>query len=359
MSEHASSPAIVSDRGALAALAEALARAPRIAIDTEFVRERTYYPKLCVLQVASDDVVACVDCLAEIDLEPLFQSLFRPDCEWVLHSARQDLEIFWNARQSMPQRLFDTQLAAALLGCAPQIGLQELAASKLGVELDKTLTRTDWSRRPLPPAALEYALDDVRYLLELARRLERELAEVGREHWHAEDAARSLATLPVSDAITIWQRLKAVGGMAPAAQAAALALVRWREMEAQRFDRPRRWILDDEALARIARALPEDPAALRNIADLPKKLVERSSRDILAAVAASATETALEEVRAATQAKPDKAELKALQDRVRVRAEALNIHAEVLATRRELAAYLAGEPPRVLTEGWRAAELAR
>lgn len=357
MNNEATMPAMVGDQKSLDELARALTAAPQVAIDTEFVRERTYFPKLCLLQVASHDVLAYVDCLAGVDLEPLFASLFRPDCEWVLHSARQDLEIFWNARGSMPSRLFDTQLAAALLGFPPQVGLQDLLATKLDVTLDKTLTRTDWSRRPLSSAALAYALDDVRHLLELAHMQRDELAALKREAWYAEDAARLVADPPVSDPITIWQRLKGSGGLSPPAQAAALALVRWRESEAQHLDRPRRWILGDEALAGIARALPDSQAALGQIGDLPRKLVERSGRDILAAVAESDSESTLYEVRAATLARPDKTELKALQERVRVRADELGIHAEVLATRRDLTAYAVGERPRVLTEGWRAEQL--
>lgn len=349
---------LVDDNDSLCALAEHLSTAARIAVDTEFVRERTYFPKPCLLQVATKDTLACVDCLADIDLSPLYESLFRADCEWVLHSARQDLEIFWIVAGRLPARLFDTQLAAGLVGHAPQIGLQDLVQTKLGISLDKTMTRTDWSRRPLPEGAVEYALDDVRYLLELAQALAEDLARLDRLHWFDEDARRLVADPPVTDMVTLWQRLRGVGGLPERSQAAALALIRWREREAQRLDRPRRWILADEVLLRVARQLPQDQSSLASIPELPKRLAREAGAEILAAVAEAGSSALQDEVLAATPARADKTELKAMQSHVKSRAEALRIHSEVLATRRDLAALVAGVPPAILTEGWRAEQLA-
>ncbi len=139
-----------------------IASEPRLALDTEFVRERTYYPKLCLIQIATPEVTACVDCIAELDLASLFDRLFDPGSAWVLHSARQDLEVLRLQDSRLPEELVDTQIAAGLIGHAPQIGLQALLANELEVNLSKEHTRTDWSRRPLPEAAVQYALDDVR-----------------------------------------------------------------------------------------------------------------------------------------------------------------------------------------------------
>ena len=154
----------VATSDTLERLVAALKRTSLAAVDTEFVREKTYYPQLCLIQIATRDEVACIDCLAPLDLSPLYVELFRPDFAWVLHSARQDLEVVWQRTQRMPPRLIDTQIAAALAGNAPQIGLENLLARTLGVELGESYARTDWSRRPLPPLALAYALDDVRHL---------------------------------------------------------------------------------------------------------------------------------------------------------------------------------------------------
>jgi ribonuclease D len=327
------------------------------AVDTEFVREKTYYPQLCLIQIATRDDVACIDCLAPLDLTAVFAELFRPDFAWVLHSARQDLEVIWQRAQRLPPRLIDTQVAAALCGYAPQIGLETLLARTLGIELGESYARTDWSRRPLPTAALSYALDDVRHLLAAWDRLEARLAELHRTDWLHEECARVLAERPEADTLTVWARLKGVHGLPFAAQCAALALVRWRETAAQRADRPRRWLLADETLLAIAAALPSDTDVLGR--HVPDKFVARNGSAVLAALAARTEPNVQAEVRAsAPQAMPDKAVVKGLQERVRQRAASLGIEPEILATRRDLVAVAAGKPPPHLRQGWRARELA-
>jgi len=347
----------IDDSAGLARLVAALDGQPRAAIDTEFVREKTYYPQLCLIQVATERHVACVDLLAELDLEPLYAQLFRADFTWVLHSARQDLEVVYQRTGRMPPRLIDTQVAAAFMGYPPQVGLEGLLERTLGVTLGESFARTDWSRRPLPDAAFRYALDDVRYLLAAWDRLDAELGRLERRAWLAEDCERLLAEQPVADAIAIWSKLKSVHGLPFASQCAALALVRWREAAAQRSDRPRRWLLADEVLVAIAAALPADVDALG--AFVPPKFAARNGGAVLAALA-SRTDAALQaEVRAnAAQRAPDRSIVKALQDQVRQRAAVLSIEPEILATRRDLSSLALGDPPAHLRTGWRAQELA-
>jgi ribonuclease D len=274
-----------------------------------------------------------------------------------LHSARQDLEVVWQRANRMPPRLIDTQVAAALLGYPPQVGLEGLLQRTLGVELGESFARTDWSRRPLPEAALRYALDDVRYLLPAWQRLDAELEGLGRREWLHEDCARILAEQPVADATAVWSRLKGVHGLRFPSQCAALGLVRWREAAAQRSDRPRRWLLADDVLLAIAAALPADATALG--AFVPPKFVARNANAVLAAIAASGDAAVQDEVRAnAAQPAPDKHVVKALQEQVRQRAEALKLPPEILATRRDLAGLALGDPPAHLRSGWRARELA-
>ncbi len=338
-------------------LVVALERASIAAVDTEFVREKTYYPQLCLIQIATHDQSACVDCLAPIDLEPLYATLFRPEFVWVVHSARQDLEVVWQRTKRMPPQLVDTQVAAALCGYAPQIGLEDLLARTLGVELGESFARTDWSRRPLPAAAIAYALDDVRYLLAAWQRLEARLVELGRRDWLVEECARLLAERPEADTLTVWTRLKGAHGLPFAGQCAALALVRWREAAAQRADRPRRWLLADDVLLGIAAALPESIDDLAKLA--APKFVARNGAAVLAAVASRNDEALQAEVRDnSQQTPPDKQIVKALQEKIRQRAGELGIEPEILAPRRELVALAGGHPPAHLTTGWRAAELA-
>jgi ribonuclease D len=337
-------------------LVAAVGRTSLAAVDTEFVREKTYYPQLCLIQIATPDNVACIDCLAALDLTPLFAELFRPDFTWVLHSARQDLEVIWQRTQRLPPRLIDTQIAAALCGYAPQVGLETLLNRTLGVELGESYARTDWSRRPLPAAPLKYALDDVRHLLAAWARLESQLAERGRSAWLAEDCARVLAEPPETDTLSVWARLKGVHALPLAAQCAALALVRWRETAAQRADRPRRWLLADELLISIAATLPSDTETLGRL--VTPKFAARYGGAVLAAVAERTEAELIALVReSAPQAAPDKTVVKALQESVRERAARLGIEPEILATRRDLAAVAAGRPPTHLKTGWRAIEL--
>ena len=347
----------VDNDAALARLVAALGETSIAAVDTEFVREKTYYPQLCLIQVATPTPVACIDCLAPLDLEPLFRRLFDAELTWAVHSARQDLEVIFQRTGRMPPRVIDTQVAAAFIGYAPQVGLEGLLKRAIVVELGESFARTDWSKRPLPEAAVRYALDDVRYLLRAWDRVETELKRLGRLEWLREDCQRMLAEQPVADTTAIWSKLKGVHGLSFASQCAALALVRWRDAAAQRSDRPRRWLLADEVLLAIAAALPRDAEALAAFAQ--SKFLVRSAPAVLAALESRTDPELQTTVRAnAAQAAPDKTTVKALQERVRQRAAELGIEPEILATRRDLVAVALGTPPRHLREGWRARELA-
>jgi ribonuclease D len=347
----------IDDDAGVARLVAALERASIAAVDTEFVREKTYYPQLCLIQIGTGEQVACVDCLARLDLAPLYARLFDPNFTWVVHSARQDLEVVFQLTGRLPPRLIDTQIAAALTGYPPQVGLEGLLKRTLGIELGESFARTDWSRRPLPDAALRYALDDVRYLLAAWEHVDAELERLGRRDWLREDCERLLAEQPVADTTAVWSRIKGVHGLPLASQCAALALVRWREAAAQRSDRPRRWLLADETLLAIAAALPRDAAALAALAD--SKYLARSAPALLAAVESRDAEDLKTEVRAnALQPLPDKALVKSLQERVRQHAAVLGLEPEILATKRDLIGVALHDPPPHLRSGWRSRELA-
>jgi ribonuclease D len=347
----------IGDGSDLEQILEILSAAPFVAIDTEFVRERTYYPQLCLVQTGTAEVAACIDCLAPIDLAPLFGTLTHAQRTWVLHSARQDLEVVRHHAGASPARIIDTQIAAALLGRAPQVGLQDLVREMLGVELGKGFTRTDWSARPLPEGALRYALDDVAHLLPLWARLEQALGELGRLDWLHEDCRRLLEEAARNDPLVIWARVKNVETLDAESQSAALALVEWREAIARKLDRPRRWIMGDDVLGRIAQTRPQTKRRLESIADMPPRLAARHGDEILAAVAERRPELEALIESAAVGERPDKQKFKELQRRVRERAGVLGIEPEVLASRRDLNALLIGRPPPHLREGWRAAEI--
>src|SRR6204780_4419412 len=171
----------------LAPLAHTLSAHASIGLDTEFLRERTFFPKLCLLQLAAGDAVWCVDALRSGGLEPLVPALTAPSSRKVIHAARQDLEAFYLNVKRVISPVFDTQVAAGCIGLKPQIGYADLVKTLLDVPLAKGQTRTDWSKRPLTAAQLEYAADDVKYLNEVATKLTERLRALGREHWVIED----------------------------------------------------------------------------------------------------------------------------------------------------------------------------
>jgi ribonuclease D len=297
-------------------------------------------------------MIAAIDCLADIDLDELFAALAREQMTWILHSARQDLEVLIPRTGGLPDRLIDTQIAAAMLGFPLQVGLQGLLSEILGITIGKEHTRIDWSRRPLATEAIAYALDDVRYLMPAWHELETRLESSSRIDWFAQDCERQLHSplLPSVDAI--FERTKGAGRLGAEQRGAALALVQWREERAQQRDKPRRWILADDELSGIAAAMPATLEDLKRITGLPRSLIERSGNAILAAITNANPLPPLRDA-----AIPDKHLLRTLQDRVRALAEKLNLQPELLATRRDLAQLAAGQMPEIFATGWRATVL--
>src|SRR5277367_1634253 len=255
--------AIWIDRSdALPPLARTLESHAAIGVDTEFLRERTFFPKLCLLQLAAGDDVWCVDTLRG-GLDVLVPALTAAASRKVIHSARQDLEAFYLNSKRVISPVFDTQIAAGCIGLKPQIGYADLVKTLLDVSLPKGQTRTDWSKRPLSREQLEYATDDVLYLEEIADRLTERLRAFGREQWVIEDCrALEDPSLYEPDPADAWKRLRSLHKLPPAMRARAKALAVWREKTARLKNLPRGWVLDDEALFRIAESLPATPAAL-------------------------------------------------------------------------------------------------
>jgi ribonuclease D len=343
----------------LAGLAEALERSGSIGLDTEFMRERTFFPGLCLLQLAAGGQIWCVDTLRCGSLDPLVPALTAPGSPKIIHSARQDLEAFYLNVKRVISPIFDTQIAAGCIGLKPQIGYADLAKRLLDVSLAKGQTRTDWSRRPLTAAQLEYAADDVAYLNEIAERLRERLRALGREHWAIEDClALEDPSLYEPDPADAWKRLRALQKLPPAMRARAKVLAVWREKTARLTNLPRGWVLDDEALLKVAESLPATPAALAAALSGRRPMSEALAGELLAALrdsASGAMDTA-----PATDLRPT-LEQKALADRlahvVDSRAAALTVSSEILATRGELKALAMGSRDVAALKGWRRAEI--
>ncbi|MCC6134907.1 MAG: ribonuclease D [Candidatus Contendobacter sp.] len=281
-----SAPLYIADQPALADFCAGLRGADWLALDTEFIRERTYYPQLCLIQIASADRIACIDPLALPSLEPLLERLYDPATTKILHSASQDLEIFFHLRGAVPTPIFDTQRAALALEQGKQIGYAALVQQLLGVDLAKTHTRADWRRRPLLPEWLVYAADDVRYLPELYQRQRAALEECGGLAALVEDcAALADAEHYRPQPWAVWQRVREQQRLRGVQRAVLQEVAAWREEQAIAHDRPRRWILDDAALIELARRLPETLADLQQIPGLPATTLRRHGEILLARIA--------------------------------------------------------------------------
>ncbi len=250
------------------------------ALDTEFLREKTYYSKLCLVQIQAGDQRACIDPIKIEDLTPLYDVLNNPNITKVLHAAHQDLEIFKQLTGQVPAPVFDTQIAAAVLGLGDQMGYARLVEAMLNVTLAKTQTRTDWSKRPLNKNQLDYAIDDVRYLAQIYPMMLEKLNKQNRLHWLDKDFERTVD--PNTYAIDVRERWKKVRGnqVLKRPQLAVLReLAAWREELAERTNRPRKWILSDDILLDLARQQPTSKAAFSEIRGLsPERVAKNHER---------------------------------------------------------------------------------
>lgn len=347
---------------------ELLARSDVIALDTEFMRESTYYPILCLVQAATVDGVVIIDPLAVKDLQPLWSLLDDRERTKVLHAARQDVEVMQLSRLSsarnadalpiekIPGPIFDTQLAAAFLGHPAQIGYGSLVAECLNHTLAKGHTRTDWTKRPLSPDQLDYAADDVRYLVPLYAQLREALAAQNRLAWLQEEAAKiedpALFRTEPQDA---WKRLKGLDRLTPLQRAVAKGLAAWRETKAIKHDRPRGWILPDEALRAFAERVPTSAEQLEDLSSTGSSILRKNAAELLGVVE-QAQADAQREAAYEPPGKPDPdqvARVTKLMKFVRARAEEMKIAPELLATRRDIEQLVYSGRAQAIKTGWR------
>ena len=335
-------------------LASDLAGVPLVAMDTEFVRERTYYPRPCLLQLAWDDRIACVDLLHLPDTGPLDDLLYGGATLQVFHAARQDLELFSSVSGRVPAPVYDTQVAGGLVGFPDQAGYSRLVEETLGVSLDKQHARTDWSRRPLSPEQIRYAVDDVRYLLPMREAFEALLAESGRESWTGEffDALVDPG-LYAPHPEDSWRRVKNWRQLEGAALARLQAVAAWREEEAVERDRPRRWILADEALIELARRNPVTADAVASLS-LPPAVIRRHAGSIARRLADIPADARPDNVPAEERLDRAGARLVSrLGKLLDARAAAARIAPSMIATRSEIRSLVSGRRDLPLLRGWR------
>jgi ribonuclease D len=341
----------VTDPGKNEELTSLLKGLDRVAIDTEFMREKTFYAQLCLIQLATPTTIYCADPLTGSDLDRFWTAL--NSCAWVLHSGRQDVEVFYQTAGQMPANVFDTQIAAGLLGYAPQMGYATLVKELFGKELAKSHTRADWTRRPLPAEMIEYAAEDVEFLLGACDELSARLKALGRLDWAHEDSARLLNPALYEDSPSAsFDRLKGARSLTGRARSAAACLAVWREQRAAHSNRPRQWILKDAVLLDLAVSNPDDAGAIAAIPGMPSATARRSASELLT-VLGNASDSDDGYVPPTRPDEKQKALLKIMQAEVAKKSADLGIAAEIIAPKKELSNAMLGDRESRVFSGWR------
>lgn len=345
-----------------AKLAEICARirsAPWIAVDTEFLREKTYYPKFCLLQIATPAWAACIDPIALPRLDELFEVLYNPDIVKVLHSSRQDLEIFYQLTGKLPSPVFDTQVAAPLLGYQDNPGYAMLVSHLLNVNLNKAHTRADWSKRPLTEAEIQYAADDVIYLCRIYQIMQDKLNALGRLDWLKPDFAE-LSNPALYEVLPehAWRKIKGKNKLTGKQLSIIQALAEWRERTAQTENRPKGWLIRDELLFDIAKLQPESVAELAQVRGINERTVNRYGTALCKIISEAKSRPPIplhEDGRPVKKTQQQEAVIDLLTAIVRIRAEENALNPNILATRKDLESLLfnneEGDCP--LLHGWR------
>lgn len=348
--------AMITDNQQLSAFTARMHKAPYLAVDTEFQRERTYYPQLCLVQIAGLNEIGLIDALAIDDLGALAGLLGASGPLKVFHAADQDIEVLYQVLETVPAPLVDTQIAAALTGIGDQISYARLVETLTGTVLPKAHTRTDWTRRPLPEQVLAYAADDVRYLAAIHPLLEAKLQALGRTAWAESEYATLTAPVRLAhDPASAWRRVHAWRQLEPAQQQTLAALAQWREQQAMHANRPRKWIMADDTLVALARRQPATMAALDDVRSLASKTAARHGAGLLATIARATEQPA---VALAPDSEPltgdQKKICKIARRALTICARNADIPAPMLARRKELEQLVSGERDLKMLHGWRA-----
>jgi ribonuclease D len=348
---------LITTIDSLAAFAERARGGDVLAIDTEFLREKTYYPRLCLLQLGTDDEQVAVDPFKVGGTDVLRDLFSDPSLTKVLHACSQDLEIILEHYGVIPHPLFDTQVAAAFLGDRAQLGYGALVEEYCGVNLPKTESMTDWSRRPLDERQLAYAYDDVKYLPGIWRTMTRDLEREGRLGWVESEVDRLADPRNYRhDPGEAWKRLRHSGGLTRRQLGVARELCAWREERAQRLDRPRRWVMSDEVLTEVARRCPSSEDSLRRIRGTDA--LSRSDAGAVLAAVACGLRADVEQLPDAGSRRPrptndQESVCDLMYALARKVADAEGIAVTLLASRDDLMGYLFDPASSPLSHGWR------
>jgi len=351
-------PELITQQDALEAFCQNIAGAPYVSIDTEFLRDSTFWPKLCLIQAATPEHASAIDPLADgiVDLAPLLEILADKTTVKVFHAARQDIEIFVRLMGAPPSPVFDTQIAAMVCGFGDSIGYDKLVAAVAREKIDKGPRFTNWAERPLSSEQLSYALSDVTHLCVVYERLSSMLDTRGRTDWAAEEQRVLIdpATYD-TDPESAWRRLK-TRTEKPRFLSVLQAAAAWREREAMRRDQPRNWVMRDDTLLNVAAQAPRDERSLARCRGLPKGFVaSRAGQELLAAVSAAAELPASAAPKAEPRRQPDPEfmpTVELLRVLLKRAAEEHGVAQRLIADANDMEAIAAGRDTPAL-QGWR------
>ena len=341
----------------LEACCKALAGSSFLALDTEFLREKTYYSKLALIQVANESSTYIIDPISIDNLDAFFELVNNPDITKVLHSARQDYEIFYNLQGHLPKPIFDTQIAASLLGYGEQIGYANLVKNLLDVDVDKTQTRTDWTRRPLNQNQLSYAASDVIYLAKIYPVMQAKLNELKRTEWLTDDFEQltDVACYQV-DRRSLWKKIKSANKLSSKKLSIVRELADWRETQAIEKNLPRKHAMSDEVIIDIANQQPQTTSELRLVRQISPRLSEQNLQQLLECIQTGINKPESDWPKFSRREKPSteqSAIVDILSAIVQLKASENDISPAFICSKKDLVSLVCGDSDSNLYKGWR------
>jgi len=326
-----------------------------VAVDTEFKRETTYFPIPCLFQLASTETTICIDPFQIDDLNPLKELFDNKEIVKIFHAGRQDLEIFYYLFQQLPKNIFDTQIAAAILGFPAQVGYAKLVSDYLGVELDKSLTRADWEKRPLPEKQLVYAANDVIYLLQVYEKQITALNDAGRLDWPNADCEALLKeSLYCPDPSNAWTKMRNYNYFTADERRIASAIAHWREELAIKGNRPRKFIFDNPVISELSTNQPTTFEALESLENIPPFVIRKFGAELIDIIQ-MAIKSNIQPVERVFERLTDTQtkQVKEMQLLVKQVAEKEKIEATVICGKKEIEKIVHGEKKLPVFRGWR------
>ncbi len=348
---------LIQDVELLQAYCSSMATQEWLVLDTEFIREKTYFPNLCLIQIANQERAACIDTLAIEDLSALRQLVNSQSTIKIFHAASQDLEIFFNLFGEIPTPLFDTQIAASALGYGDQVSYAHLVNKICGITIDKSLSRTAWDRRPLTAKEMQYAIDDVKFLAEIYLHLKNELKQKQRDHWLDDEFQRmsDINRYNVTPS-KLWKSVKGVGKLSPHQLIVLKFLAEWRNKQAKQENKPLQWILRDKSLRVLSFEQPTSVLELSKIEEVTQAQCANYADAIIECIK-NARQTPERHWPEASQIAPLNREQRKLAKSalqlIRDRAEELDIAPNLLATRSIVEKLIRGNRDLQILKGWR------